>query len=225
MKHRRCRPPPPGMRLTFRCRWRQLGPTLERSLLVGSRRSAANQRERKQRACQGGGRQRGQNKSAPWVHADYTGYIKRACNPGPVQCSFPESTIWGDWLGSLEKLASMVLRNPERVLSVLAELRPLSAVGPVAQSQAYGDFRRECLRKNRIRPGAEEGGGRAHHGDGASRCIAGTAHQAASERADYVSPGTRKTAGSGMDRSGGTALVPIHRIRICLSVKHSRRIY
>ena len=80
MKHRRCRPPPPGMQLTFRCRWRQLAPTLERSLLVGSRRSAANQRECKQRACQGGGRQRGQNKSAPWVHADYTGYIKRACN-------------------------------------------------------------------------------------------------------------------------------------------------
>jgi hypothetical protein len=53
-------------------------------------------------------------------------------------CSFPESTIWGDWLGSLEKLASMVLRNPERVLSVLAELRPLSAVGPVPLDEVRG---------------------------------------------------------------------------------------
>jgi len=45
--------------------------------------------------------------------------------------SLPESTTWGDWLGSLEKLANMVLRHPERVLSILTELRPLGAVGPV----------------------------------------------------------------------------------------------
>ena len=45
--------------------------------------------------------------------------------------SLPETTIWGDWLASLEKLANMVLRQPERVLSILTELRPLSAVGPV----------------------------------------------------------------------------------------------
>ena len=43
----------------------------------------------------------------------------------------PESTTWGDWLGSLEKLANMALRHPERVLSVLTELKPLGAVGPV----------------------------------------------------------------------------------------------
>ena len=45
--------------------------------------------------------------------------------------SLPATTIWGDWLESLEKLANMVLRQPERVLSILTELRPLSAVGPV----------------------------------------------------------------------------------------------
>jgi ATP-dependent helicase/nuclease subunit B len=45
--------------------------------------------------------------------------------------SLPETTIWGEWLGSLEKLANMVLRQPERVLSILTELRPLNAVGPV----------------------------------------------------------------------------------------------
>ena len=42
-----------------------------------------------------------------------------------------ENTTWGDWLGSLEKLANMALRHPQRVLSVLMELRPLGAVGPV----------------------------------------------------------------------------------------------
>jgi ATP-dependent helicase/nuclease subunit B len=43
----------------------------------------------------------------------------------------PESQTWGEWLGSLEKLANMAIRHPERVLSVLAELRPLGTVGPV----------------------------------------------------------------------------------------------
>lgn len=43
----------------------------------------------------------------------------------------PESTTWGEWLESLEKLANMALRHPERVLGVLAELRPLGSVGPV----------------------------------------------------------------------------------------------
>jgi ATP-dependent helicase/nuclease subunit B len=43
----------------------------------------------------------------------------------------PESSTWGEWLGSLEKLANMAIRHPERVLSVLAELRPLGTVGPV----------------------------------------------------------------------------------------------
>jgi superfamily I DNA/RNA helicase/CRISPR/Cas system-associated exonuclease Cas4 (RecB family) len=46
--------------------------------------------------------------------------------------SFPESATWGERLDSLEKLANMALRYPERVLSVITELKPLSAVGPVA---------------------------------------------------------------------------------------------
>lgn len=51
--------------------------------------------------------------------------------------SLPETTIWGDWLGSLEKLANMVLRQPERVLNILTELRPLSAVGPGCWAPAH----------------------------------------------------------------------------------------
>lgn len=46
--------------------------------------------------------------------------------------AFPESATWGDWLTSLEKLATMVLRQPERVLSIITELKPLGAVGPVS---------------------------------------------------------------------------------------------
>jgi CRISPR/Cas system-associated exonuclease Cas4 (RecB family) len=44
----------------------------------------------------------------------------------------PQSAAWGDWLPLLEQLAPTVLRRPERVLALLAELRPMTAVGPVA---------------------------------------------------------------------------------------------
>jgi ATP-dependent helicase/DNAse subunit B len=43
----------------------------------------------------------------------------------------PESATWSQWLSDLEKLASMAIRQPETVLTVLAELRPMSAIGPV----------------------------------------------------------------------------------------------
>jgi len=39
---------------------------------------------------------------------------------------------WGEWIAALETLAPMVLRRPERVLTVLAALRPLDVIGPVA---------------------------------------------------------------------------------------------
>lgn len=41
------------------------------------------------------------------------------------------ASCWGDWLSALSKLATRALRHPERVLSVLAELRPMAHVGPV----------------------------------------------------------------------------------------------
>ena len=43
----------------------------------------------------------------------------------------PSHANWGEWLEALEHLAPMVLRYPERLLSVLAELKPMAAVGPV----------------------------------------------------------------------------------------------
>ncbi|MGH9220045.1 MAG: PD-(D/E)XK nuclease family protein, partial [Vicinamibacterales bacterium] len=44
---------------------------------------------------------------------------------------WPEAQRWGDWLRALESLAPRVIARPERVLRVLRELAPLSAVGPV----------------------------------------------------------------------------------------------
>ena len=44
---------------------------------------------------------------------------------------WPRRAPWGDWLDRLERLAPRVLRQPDRVLGVLAALRPMSAVGPV----------------------------------------------------------------------------------------------
>ncbi|MGH9162650.1 MAG: PD-(D/E)XK nuclease family protein, partial [Vicinamibacteraceae bacterium] len=44
----------------------------------------------------------------------------------------PEEARWGDWLDRLAALAPRVLRHPLRVLEVLAELRPMAAVGPVS---------------------------------------------------------------------------------------------
>ncbi len=45
---------------------------------------------------------------------------------------WPSSQSWGDWLSALERLAPRVIANPERVLRMLRELAPLSAIGPVS---------------------------------------------------------------------------------------------
>lgn len=46
--------------------------------------------------------------------------------------AWPKQARWGDWLERLEQLAPRVLRRPEFVLRVLADLRPMGAVAPVA---------------------------------------------------------------------------------------------
>ena len=45
--------------------------------------------------------------------------------------ALPAEAHWGEWLDRLEELAPMVLAEPDRVLAVLADLRPMAAVGPV----------------------------------------------------------------------------------------------
>ena len=45
--------------------------------------------------------------------------------------TWPDRARWGDWLPRLESLAGRVLRQPDRVLHVLARLGPMADVGPV----------------------------------------------------------------------------------------------
>jgi RecB family exonuclease len=48
---------------------------------------------------------------------------------------WPGQATWGDWLQRLEGFAPRVLRKPEHVLRVLADLRPMAGVGPVALTE------------------------------------------------------------------------------------------
>ncbi len=45
--------------------------------------------------------------------------------------ALPESATWGQWIESLSVLASRALRKPTRVQAALAELEPMSEVGPI----------------------------------------------------------------------------------------------
>jgi ATP-dependent helicase/nuclease subunit B len=50
--------------------------------------------------------------------------------------SWPQSATWGAWLDRFAVLAPMVLRQPERVLRVIEQLRPMSEIGPVPLDEA-----------------------------------------------------------------------------------------
>jgi len=50
--------------------------------------------------------------------------------------SWPARATWAEWLDRFAHLAPMVLRQPERVLRVVAELRPMSEIGPVSLDEA-----------------------------------------------------------------------------------------
>ena len=63
---------------------------------------------------------------------DRLGHLRRFALPViEFLDEFPDSASWGRWLNLLEDLARLTLREPTHVLSVLAELRPMSDVGPV----------------------------------------------------------------------------------------------
>jgi ATP-dependent helicase/nuclease subunit B len=51
--------------------------------------------------------------------------------------SLPSAEKWGGWLDRLTGLAQMALRDPESVLSVLAELEPMREVGPASLDEVY----------------------------------------------------------------------------------------
>ena len=52
--------------------------------------------------------------------------------------AWPERALWGEWLRRFEELAPRVLRAPAHVLRVLADLRPMAAVGPVGLDEVRG---------------------------------------------------------------------------------------
>jgi ATP-dependent helicase/nuclease subunit B len=43
----------------------------------------------------------------------------------------PSAATWGEWLDALATLASHALKQPDGVLAVLAEMRPMAGIGPV----------------------------------------------------------------------------------------------
>jgi ATP-dependent helicase/nuclease subunit B len=49
---------------------------------------------------------------------------------------WPDATTWGEWLDRFVELAGRALRRPDRVLDVLASLRPMASVGPVTLEEA-----------------------------------------------------------------------------------------
>jgi CRISPR/Cas system-associated exonuclease Cas4 (RecB family) len=49
---------------------------------------------------------------------------------------WPAEATWGEWLDRFERLAPSVLRTPAHVLRVLADLRPMAAVGPIDLDEA-----------------------------------------------------------------------------------------
>jgi len=49
--------------------------------------------------------------------------------------SLPESATWGEWIAALGQLVPKVLRQPERVLAVLADMKPMAPVDSVPMDE------------------------------------------------------------------------------------------
>jgi hypothetical protein len=58
---------------------------------------------------------------------------------------WPDEATWGEWLDRFEELAPVVLLRPSRVLRVIAELRPMAAVGPVSLEEARDVLQQRLL--------------------------------------------------------------------------------
>ena len=52
--------------------------------------------------------------------------------------ALPRSADWGEWLEALSQLAARALVDPEPVLAVLNELRPMAEIGPVELEEVQG---------------------------------------------------------------------------------------
>jgi ATP-dependent helicase/nuclease subunit B len=72
--------------------------------------------------------------------------------------AWPKQATWGDWIQRLEVFAPQVLRRPEFVLRVLADLRPMATVGPVSLAEVR-DVLADRLAALEIDPPAHRYGG------------------------------------------------------------------
>ncbi len=80
---------------------------------------------------------------------------------------WPDEATWGDWLKRLEGFAPRILRRPEHVLRVLADLRPMAAIGPVSLTEVR-DVLADRLLSLEVEPPANRYG----------RVFVGSPHQA-----------------------------------------------
>jgi ATP-dependent helicase/nuclease subunit B len=53
-----------------------------------------------------------------------------------LMSAWPVQALWSEWLDHFSALAPRVLRRPDRVLRVVADLRPMAAIGPVTLREA-----------------------------------------------------------------------------------------
>ena len=58
------------------------------------------------------------------------------CRSCGLLAAWPAQATWAEWLDHFAALAPRVLRGPDRVLRVLADLRPMGAIGPVTLDEA-----------------------------------------------------------------------------------------
>jgi len=71
--------------------------------------------------------------------------------------SWPAQGTWGEWLDRFTTLAPRILRYPDRVLRALAELRPMSEIGPVSLEEARDVIAERLLQLEREPPKSRYG--------------------------------------------------------------------
>jgi hypothetical protein len=80
---------------------------------------------------------------------------------------WPAQASWGEWLERFGDLARAALRRPTRVLQILADLRPMAAIGPVTLEEARDVLHERLVTLDRDPPARRYG-----------RLFVGTPHQA-----------------------------------------------
>lgn len=92
-----------------------------------------------------------------------------------TMAAWPETARWGEWLERLTGFALRILRDPDQVLRVLADLRPMAEIGPVSLTEVR-DVLVERLRTLEASPPTRRYG----------RVFVGSPHQARGRVFDVV---------------------------------------